>query len=361
MLHKGRTTEAMDEYARGAGLLAGSGLETSFLVNLFGQSMRIAANENSADLIADVIERVFQGTASTTGPGETVTGDPLTRIRNSLPAMVGGLPPEALISTLAACFAGILAGFPRVISRAMLLQTLDSLAQMSTVSGDRRATAVVGILLASDLRTLSLGDLAKVAGDLCATLPGVHFKPHLDGAAHWTLRLVFADDVICTITQLDDTSVVGAIAGMVALLLYGLAAQIRDTVLGSETLPRREVHLAFVSHELYIERIKPPTSREGEELGGTFVVSESTDLRRPEQPPILVICRQDCGASWSPGLVPFSDVHLIFGQVLEVMTMHLFAREVERASVRPKLIALLKKTTLAPGRLAKRADPPDGG
>jgi hypothetical protein len=242
-------------------------------------------------------------------------------------------------------FGDLLGSTPGPIERQVILRVVSELtSHRENVNPEASAAAICGLLLGADLKRLSLADLVDIADRVCRVVPTMYFKPHPDGAAHWTVRLTASEDAVCTVSQMDDSTVIAGTAMVIALMLSSLAPLIREEVLGSESLPRHEVRINIVTHRDLAKYLGPEVTGLGDELTDRCVVSESTDVTRCDQPPIIAICRDDFGERWSPLKKRVSDAHVLFGRIVEVMVSHLFARAVEREALHPKLLSLIQKS-----------------
>lgn len=322
--------------------------EESYSVRLLKQALRVGAEEPKVARVADTLVRVFGAPTSSSSPGPIKNRDPIQDVCALIPSVARALGVIDIIPTMPLIFSELLLNIPPILERRIVMHVADTLRSESVgVPPEKRAAALAGLLLASDWSRFSMNDLVQLAEGFCQRLPGVHFKPQQDGSAYWTVRFDLSLDVLCTITQLDDSPRVAAAAMVLALLLFALAPTIRDRVLGGERLPRTEMEVIVTSEEEFNRNIDPGLSGLTGGLKEPFAVSESTDVTRVGQEPMVVILRRDFGSRWRPRHENISDVHFLLVRLIEVMTEHLLARQVERDVLRPKLVSLARQISIA--------------
>jgi tetratricopeptide (TPR) repeat protein len=335
--------EAAAAYASGAATLAALGRESGLLVSLLNSALELAVKGKRLDLTVNTLTAVFEQRVPERASAHS-HWDEVRSLVQVIPSTARQLAAGEMMRVTSMCLADVLAEMPAVLERRIVLQTLSALASAELdLTPRQRAAAMAGVLLASDATRLTLADLVLVAEQACAVLPGVYFKPGVDGAAHWTVRLPVSEDVICTIAQLDDRTTMAATAMLVALALVSFAPAIRRNLLGGERLPRLEFRLTLVTYSDFASHIEPELSGLDQEPPGRCVVGRSTDLSQADQPPTVVICRNDFGERWFPLRKTVADLHYLLAQALEAMTEHLLAREVDAETIRPKVMTVLKQ------------------
>jgi tetratricopeptide (TPR) repeat protein len=342
-----RVKEAIDVYAAGASPLAESHSNDALFVGLLRNALDTAVEHNQSDLIVSVLLRVFSGVgvaaADSSGPQEKIAS-----LSDLIPKIIEHVPDRPLIPMLSLIFADQMAQFPPIVEREVVLYIVDSIVSQSlNASPERKAAALAGVLLGTEWQRLKDRDFVIIAQKIAAAIPGVYFKPHPDGAAHWTVSLPISQGIICTVTQLDDAPALAAVATLVVLLLRELAPLIAETLLGVEQLPRAEVHVNVVGQsefELHIERELSGLTRA---LDTDFVVGQSSDVTQSDQPPIVIICGDAFGERWHPHAAGLSRMHILVAQLLESMIAHLLAKEVEVDVVHPKIARIVRQISTA--------------
>jgi hypothetical protein len=74
-------------------------------------------------------------------------------------------------------------------------------------------------------------------------------------------------------------------------------------------------------------------------MSGGFVVSESSDIARGDQPPMLVVREEEFPAAWRPTEELISDMHLLLGQVLARLVPHFLAKRSSQRSCAPRSLS----------------------
>lgn len=305
--------------------------------------METAADHEEPDLVVQVLLRVFSD-ASLTGTGALGPQESLSTLAALIPRVVECVPSRPLIPLLALILADQLKRYPAIIERELVLHLVESiLSPAATTLPERKVSAITGVLLAADWRRLKDRDYVAISEKIASVTPRAYFKPHPDGAAHWTVALPIAQGVVCTVLQLDDAPALSAVAVLMALMFLELAPIIDETLLGVEVLPRTEIQINVVGQKDFELHIGREISGLTRALDEDFTVSQSSDVTRGNQPPIVVICGDAFGERWHPNVMGISKMHILFGQILGSVTAHLLAREVEMEVVRPKIVSIVRR------------------
>ena len=170
----------------------------------------------------------------------------------------------------------------------------------------------------------------------------IYFKPQSDGSGHWTLRLEIADGIIVSLLQLDDSPRTAITTAILALLLSALDRIIRQRLLDAERIPRQEAIIEVTSRKEIEARLGPELLKLGDMPDG-YALVKSTDVTQSDQFPILVVCAEQFPTPWRPNEHALSDVHLLLGTLLEVLSTHLLARAVEPEVLFPKIGRIIRK------------------
>ena len=195
---------------------------------------------------------------------------------------------------------------------------------------------MAGILMAQSGTVMTLSDVVDIAEQIAESSSRIYFKPHPDGAAHWTLRLRIADGIIVTLTQLDDSPTTAVTTTILALLLSTLDSVVRTRLLDADHIPRQEVTINVVSRrelEAQSESGLPILA----DMRSGFGVAESTDITLKDQPPIVVVRTNKFPTPWCPTEHALSDFHLLLNDLLRVLITHILARNIEPEVLLPKI------------------------
>jgi tetratricopeptide (TPR) repeat protein len=314
-----------------------------FSVSLLENGLALCASAGRKDLMSGVLKRFF---AVADGATEDASLDAILRIwYAALPRMAQKVDAERILPVVALAGATLLSGLPTLIERRIILQSIQAL-----LSNDQPMPEVAGLigtaalLMASSWDSMILDDLVSVADQLCDFSSGLYFKPYSDGAAHWTTRMEIGAGVTATIVQLDDSPRSAAMALIMAVLLRGTSEGLRSMVLEADDLPRSEVVVNIVCRRDFDANVGPDISKLGT-LPHGFGVFESSDVTRPEQPPIILVHDDRFAGGWKPHLDRISGVQVAFAELLRVIVVHLIGKQIEREILFPKIGNFVRRLT----------------
>ena len=325
---------AIDAYAEAAREIGSDQPGGAYFVELITDALHLCNTLRRTDLKTKLLSRTFLESAS----ADTTVNDPLAVPYHVLPKMVASVDRTESLASLAALTIGdLLTDKPNVVQRRIVLQSADAvLAGGENIVGTGGLAAVTGILMAAPIDILTLEDITDLAERVAASTPHLYYKPAADGAATWTLRLRLGGGAVLSIVQLDDEPRTAVVAAMLALLLTVSESAVRRHLVDVEQLPRDEAVINVVSRkelEVQLAGMFPDLG----DMPSGYAVSESTDITRGEQPPIVVIRAEEFPAAWCPNKDRISDMHIVLGEVLRPLVAHLLARTVEPEVLFPKI------------------------
>lgn len=340
LLGQGKAEGAVDAYLDAVGDADTVRSGSSFSAMLMCDALNLA-NSNSRAL-----SRIFSWLASTS-PAESDNAresqSSFTAVYQALREIVRRYNADRAIPMVALSMAHILGTMPPPIERRVVRQAIDAvLPSRDGLASGSTLTGIAGVLLACNWDTVKLSDLVQVADRLSKSSPALYFKPHPDGAAHWTIRLDLEEPVVVSITQMDDSPRTAVVSMCLALLMAGLSSRLGHDLLEGEQLFRREAVITVVSRSDFDANIDPAISKLGDMPNG-FTVTQSTDLVHEKQPPTIVICADNFGSPWTPAKRPISELHLLFAEILRTLASHLLAREVEADVLIPKIGTIVRR------------------
>jgi len=308
-----------------------------FFASLVEDALSICAASEDVGLKARLLTSLFLS-----GDAEPKEQDALSILFRALPEMARRFEPHRLVPIVALTVGDLFAEARPVIERRVILQLADTL-----LSGRRpdeaesAMAAMAAILMAQSGNCLTLGDVCDLAESVAAISPSIYFKPHNDGASHWTVRLAIGNGVIVTVTQLDDDAGTAVTTLAIALLLSSQLRTIRRYLLDTERFPRNEAVIQLISRMDFEHHISADLASIGDMSMG-FVVAETSDVTRADQPPIVAICGDDFGIPWRPSEHALSDIHLLLGRILRVFVAHLLGRAIEFDVLSPKIREVIR-------------------
>ena len=309
-------------------------------VQLLLDGLHLCGTTGRDDLRVELLSRVFLESED----GDAIERDGIEVLCRTLPRIADGVVTvESLLGIVGLALSDVLASLPEVVRRRVVLQAVSGI--MSEDEGGiwkKRMAAVAAILMSQDGSGLTLGDMVDIGEAVAGSSPTVYFRPYADGAAQWTVRLNIGDGAVISVQQMDDDPTTSRLAAMLALLLDGLDGAIREGLLDVERLPRDEALIVVASRREAEEQLGSGLWSGGPMSDG-FAVSKSRDIGQGDQPPMLVVREEGFPAPWRPREEAVSDVHLVFGQVLERLVPHFLAEAIEPEILRGKIVELIRR------------------
>ena len=333
---QGKLDEAISAYTEAATAISVLRPGGSFFVTLIGDALNLCATSNKIDLKIQLLKGVFVP--------DLTDDDPFRVLYRALPTMADTIPQiDGLLPLVALSMADLLANFPPLIERRIILQATNALLPLGAklATTPPRLASIAAILMAQSGHSLTLGDVADIAERLAESSARIYFKPESDGSGHWTLRLEIAEGVVVSIVQMDDSPRTAITTTVLALLLSGLDCTIRQQLLNADRIPRQEAIINVASRQ-EIEAIIDPELLSLGDMPRGFAVFESTDLTQNDQPPTFVVCADQFPTPWRPHEHALSDVHLLLSELLRVIAAHLLARTVEPEVLFPKIGSIIR-------------------
>ena len=311
----------------------------SFFVSLIGDALHLCATSKRRDLKIQLLKGVFVPDLKPVG--EDI--DPVDVLYSALPRMADTITRVDRLLPIVAILMADLLDVPSLVERRIILQATDALlTRGSALPTPKRLAAVAAILMAQSGNVLTLGDVADIAERLAAASGSIYFKTQSDGSGHWTLRLEIADGIIVSLVQLDDSPRTAITTAILALLFSGLDRIIRQRLLDAERMPREEAIIQVTSRKEIEARLGPELLKLGDMPNG-YALAKSMDVTQSDQFPILVVCADQFPTPWRPNEHALSDVHLLLGKLLEILSTHLLARAVEPEVLFPKIGRIIRK------------------
>ena len=336
----GQEEEAIGNFTAATQAIAGLESAKSQFRSLIEDGLSYCEASQQSELKLEFLKGALGSTDASAGDFEQGL---IEVLRESLPEIVCRMGVERSPAMIALAVSDFLTDMPGPVGRHVIRLCIDSLlGSGAEVEDSALSTGVAGLLMACSWDSLEIGDLVDFADRLSSRIPGLNFKPHLDGAAHWTLHLVLGGAAIVSVQQLDDSSRSAVVALVIVLLLLGLDDVVTELVLQTENAPRREATIWVVGRGEFEAHVDSELVDLGNMESG-FVVTHSTNVTHGEQPPTLVVCADDFGRPWQPTQERLSDLQLLFAELLRALTGHFLASEVEDEVLRPKVQRLLRR------------------
>ncbi|MDE0527444.1 MAG: DUF4062 domain-containing protein [Truepera sp.] len=332
--------KAVSAYADAATAISALHPGGSRFVSLTSKALHLCTTSERPDLKIQLLKDLFVPDLETDG-GDVA---PLDVLYDALPRMADTITREdRLLPIVALSMADLLTHAPPLVERRIILQATEALLRRESLSPTTsRPVAVASMLMIQSGNALTLGDVTDIAERCAASAPRIYFKPYPDGAGHWTVRLEIANGVVVSLVQLDDSPKTAITTTVLALLLAGLDHILRQQLLDAECMPRQEVIINVIKREEF-EALPGLERPELGDMPRGFVVTESADVTRGDQPPIVVICADQFPTPWRPKEEAFSGIHLVLGELLRVLTTQLLAKAVEPEVLFPKITSIINR------------------
>jgi tetratricopeptide (TPR) repeat protein len=343
------SAEAAAAYVKAGRAAAAAGNAKDYAIDLLWEALRLDADPNrSSQLLLHVAEFLDIESLPPLVDGSTVSVQ-LEAFKALLLPLSGQLTPLQLIPVIALLSHCVLGDGPSPLVQYALTKMAEFVIASASEFTPAKAAAILGSLIAiAQPDQFSLAQLAKLAEDASAKLNTVSFKPHHDGAAHWTLEMQFSSRVTCTLDELDDSSKMAATCFVITMWLVALAEELQEAAIKIDQIPRVEAQIqisTFTGASQYVADFLRDVRLGPENL---VVVTEATNLESETPPPLIAICYDDLAKSWKPTKDRISPYHILLASVAERLIVHILRGRVERESLRPKLAGVIR-------RLASRA------
>ena len=332
--------EAVAAYVTAARAIAVNRRGEAAFVQLLVDGLHLCARAKRRELTATLLSGVFltrEGGGAEPKDQMSILYSVLSRVADDVFAV------EHVLAIVAVAVSDLLVPLPAVVRRRVIMQ---SVACVTSADGGgswkRRVAAVAATLMCQEGSDLTLGDMVDIGGQLAEASPSLYFRSYEDGAAQWTLRLDIGDGAIVAIQQMDDDPRTAKVSTVLALLLDGLDAPMREALLDVESLPRNEATIVVASRQ-ETEKLFGTDRLPREHMRGGFAVSQSSDMTGGDQPPMLVVREEEFPAAWRPIEELISDMHLLLGEVLARLVPHFLAEAVEPEVLRPKIVEFMKR------------------
>ena len=309
-----------------------------FFVSLVCDGLVLIGKRGRTDLKARFVDLAVVGTGSDSG--ENVDGAKIEILYQGVAKLAALGIGSLVVSVVSLIMWDVFADRPAVIERRMVRQAIKELIDEEEGSISRSTMgAIAGIMMTQSGEKWGLVDVVHVAEMVSQASDRIYHKPQLDGSGHWTARLEMGDNVVITVTQLDDSVRTSLVTMVMVLLLGSCDRMIWKDVLGRigagvgevvvNVCSKRELDAQFEE-----KRCGLRLPREG------FGVIEFEGEERKGQ--FVAIWEGDFGRAWRPMEEEMSDMHKLFGAViLSVATLWL-SGEVEQDVLIPKIVRLVR-------------------
>ena len=207
----------------------------------------------------------------------------------------------------------------------------------------KRLRIALALSMALPQDTLLLSDIIDIGENISRRHANISFRASPDGAAHWTIELLFGRSIIVSVIQIDDRPDVSLVTLSLILVLVAFSPDIFEHVL-SELPPRRVAANVQVCNFNEANELIPLEKIGLNSEPAGCAVTRATDIASDAAAPIFVITSETVTRDWLPGSGSVNYGRTLFARVLGELIFHLQAGEIEVDSLYPKVAHLILKT-----------------
>ena len=335
---QGDVEGAMEAYGAACTAASAGGGGYGFFVSLLCDGLALIGKRGRTDLKARFVDLAIVGAGSL--GRETVDGWEIGILYQGVAKLAALGIGNVVVPVVSLIMWDVFADRPGVVERWMVRQAIKELIDEDDGSISRWTMgAIAGIMMTQSGDEWGLVDVVHVAEMVSKASDRIYHKPQVDGAGHWTVRLEVGDNVVITVTQLDDSVRTSLITMNMVLLLGSCDQMIWKDVLETIGAGVREVVVNVCSKG-------EVDAQFGEKICGLRLPREGFGVIEAEgeegEAQFLAIWEGDFGRAWRPMEEEMSDMHKLFGAViLNVATLWL-SEEVEQDVLIPKIVRLVR-------------------
>ena len=207
----------------------------------------------------------------------------------------------------------------------------------------KRLRIALALSMAVPRELLGLADMVDVGEMISRWHVNISFRAKPDGAAHWTIEILFGKPIIVSIIQIDDRPDVSMVTLCLILVLVAFSPDIFEDVLSEVQPPRDGVNIQVCNFgeakELFsLEKIGIVSEPDG--CAVTRAIHVASDAKMP----ILVVTSDTLTKEWLPRSGSVNYGQSLFAQVLVEIIFHLQAGEIDVETLYPKVFQVIRKT-----------------
>ena len=342
---QGDLKAAIEAYGAACRAATVPGGSRAFFVSLLCDGLALVSKRGRTDLKVRLVDlAVVRG-----GSSDRVTGDEgeIGILYEGLVKLTGMGMGNVVVPVVSLIMRDVFAGRPGVLVRRMVRQAIKELIDRDDGNISRSTIgAIAAVLMTQSGEEWGLGDVGHVAEMVVMATDRIYYKPQLDGAGHWTVRLEMGEGVVITVAQLDDSVRTSLITMNLVLLLASCDEMIWKDVLGRSGAGEREVvvNVCFkgeLDAQFGAETLGLRVLKDG------FGVMEVRSEERTGQ--IIAIWEGAFGRAWQPMEEGISDIHKLFGGLICSLAARWLSEEVEQDVLTPKIVRLVRSIGYARG------------
>ena len=236
---QGDLNGAVEAYGAACRAAFTSGGSRGFFVSLLYDGFALIGEHGRTDLKARFLNLAVVGDCSNTRRASE--GDEIGILYVGLIKLARLGIGNAVVPVVSLIMWNFVADRAGAVERRMVRQTIKELVDDEVGISRSTMGAIAAVLMTQSGEEWGLGDVVQVAEMVGTSSDRIYYKPHPDGAGHWTVRLEMGEGVLTTVTQLDDSVKTSLVTMNLALLLASCDEIIWEDVLGRSGTGVREV------------------------------------------------------------------------------------------------------------------------
>ena len=329
---------AVEAYGAACRAAFARGGSRAFFVSLLYDGFALIGEHGRTDLKARFVNLAVVGDCSNAqGDSE---GDEIGILYEGLVQLARLGMGNVVVPVVSLIMWNVFADRAGAVERRMVRQTIKELIDDEDGNISRSTMgAIAAVLMTQSGEEWGLEDVVQVAEMVGTGSDRIYYKPHPDGAGHWTVRLEMGEGVLTTVTQLDDSVRTSLVTMNLALLLASCDEIIWEDVLGRSGTGVREVVINVCCKGQLDTQLGAEASRLGDMKDGFEVLRvEGTEA----QGEFLAIWAGEFGGPWRPMAEGVSDIHKLFGALVCNVATRWLSDEVEQDVLIPKIVRLVR-------------------
>ena len=207
----------------------------------------------------------------------------------------------------------------------------------------KRLRIALALSMAVPQNILKLADIVDIGELISRWHDNISFRARPDGAAHWTIEVLFGKPIIVSVIQIDDRPDVSLVTLCLILVLVAFSPDIFEDVLSGMPPQRDGVNVQVCNFDeaqelVPLEKIGLVSEPDG------CAVTRATDIASDAGTPIFVVTSGTLTKEWLPGSGNVNYGQALFAEVLVEIVFHLQAGEIDAETLYPKVFHMIRKT-----------------
>ena len=337
---QGNIEGAIDAYGNACRAVCAGNGDLGFFVSLLCDGLGLIGKHGRTDLKPRFVNGAAVGDGNSDRDADD--GDEIGMLYEGLVGLARMEIGSGVVPVVSLAMWDIFADHRGIVERRMVRQAIKELINCRNGNISRSEMgAIVAVLITQSGENWGIEEVVHIAEMVGRASDRLYYKPHRDGAGHWTVRLEVSEGVLITVRQLDDSVRTSLMTMDLALLLGSCDEAIWGDVLGWSAVDARELVVDVCCKEDLDAEFGVETLGLGELKNGFTVVGAGVTATEAEGR-FLVVRDGDFGGPWRPMAEGMSDIHKLFGAVICSVATSLLSEEVEQDVLIPKIARLIR-------------------